>query len=324
MRRRKVRRDSSAERGAGGSGVKAAAASDVYAVVLIGGKGKRLRPLSTDEKPKAFLSVTRDRLTMFQRTVRRARKIIPLGHLVAVANARHLRHVRRDLPGLDPLNLLLEPVARNTAPAIGLAARFLEKRAGDRIMVVLPTDQYILDEDRYVAALRKGVAFVRRHPDALIVIGHAPSYPATQFGYIRIQGPGAGGRGTGVGGIYRVASFTEKPDLRRATRYVKSRRYLWNTGAFIFRTGAILGELRRHAPDVFRGLERCRRITARSYARIPDISIDYAVMEKAAHIYCVKGAFRWQDMGSFDALREILRREGRRYREQDGVITRIL
>lgn len=292
-----------------------ARSSDVFVVVLIGGKGKRLRPLSTDAKPKAFLSVTRDRKTMFQRTVGRALKVAPLDRIVPVANRGHLRHVTRDVPGLDRKNLLLEPVSRNTAPAIGLAARLIERRAGDAIMVVLPTDQYIVDEAGYISAVKKGIAFVRRNPGALIVLGHTPSYPATQFGYIRAL--------RGVKGVCKVARFTEKPDLRKAAQYVKSGRYVWNTGAFIFRASAILREFKRYAPGIYRGLKRCERMTRSCYAKLPDISIDYAVMEKARGIYCVTGDYRWQDMGNFDALRVILKREGRRFVERGGKILRI-
>lgn len=304
------------ERGMGqGSRVK----GNVYVVVLIGGKGKRLRPLSTNAKPKAFLSVTRDRLTMFGRTVRRARRITSPGRIVAVANRAHLRLVRRDVPGFDRKNLLLEPVSRNTAPAIALAARTIAKRAsGDAVIAVLPTDQYIVDEGRYVAAVKRGIAFVRGHGGELVVLGHTPSYPATQFGYIRTA------RRPPASGVCRVSRFVEKPGLAAARRYVRSGRYLWNTGAFIFRAGAALDLFKEHAPAIYRVLGPARRVSRASYARLPDVSFDYAIAEKARAIHCVAGSYRWQDMGTFESLRGVLRREGRAFVERGGKITRIL
>lgn len=294
----------------------------VYTVIMIGGKGKRLRPLSTNARPKAFLSVTKDRKTMFQRTIRRALRITPsLSRIVVVANRAHLANVKRDVRGLDRKNLLLEPISRNTAPAIALASRFLKEHAGDPIVVVLPADQYILDVEKYASAVKRGVDFIRCHGDTIVILGHKPSYPSPEFGYIRVKGHGSRVKGNK---IVKVERFVEKPDLAAAKKYVKSGKYLWNTGAFIFRVTAILRALKRHAPDVYYGLPAHDKGLSKAYQRIPDIAIDRAVIEKADNVYCVAGDYRWQDMGSFDALRTILRREGRRFIEVNGKIVKIL
>lgn len=288
--------------------------NNVYVVILIGGKGKRLRPLSTDEKPKAFLSVTKDRKTMFRRTVLRAERLVPLSRIVVVANSANRANVKRDMPLLGKDNVFLEPVSRNTAPAIALAAYNLERRAGDCIMVVLPTDQYIIDEAGYIAALKKGVDFIRRHEDAIVIFGQKPTYAATGFGYIRVE--------AGRGRIAKVEQFTEKPDLKTAKKYLKSGRYLWNISTFIFKTNNILRAFKEFAPDILHGLKD--EIDPAAYGKMPDISIDYAIMEKASGVYCVKSDCGWQDMGSFDALRKVLKREGRKFTETGGKITKII
>lgn len=301
--------------------------SNVYVVILIGGKGKRLRPLSTAEKPKAFLSVTKDRKTMFQRTVARASNIVPLERILVVANKAHASRIKKDLPGLCEGNILLEPVSRNTAPAIALAAHNVKKLSGDHVMVVLPTDQYLIDEERYLKALEIGIDFVRHHKEPIVIFGQKPSYPATGFGYIRVKGPAfakasADKQGSRDKGIVKVERFTEKPDLETAKKYLDSGRYLWNISTFIFKADVILRAFKDFSPVIYHGLSG--KITPGSYAKLPDISVDYAIMEHARNIHCVKGDYGWQDMGSFDSLRDILEREGRKFVEHGGKITKII
>ncbi len=305
---------------------------EVFAVILVGGKGKRLRPLSTDSRPKAFLSVTRDRKTMFRKTIDRIKKIVPQDDILVVANKRHLKLVRKDFPAIAKGNLMSEPLSRNTAPAIVLAAFVLQRRSDDPLMVVVPTDQYVINEREYLKCLKRGIRFVTDNKDVLIVIGAKPRYPATGFGYIKTAGrPSAScldiarhrsrhrepveRLGTGrpkTPDIYKVERFTEKPNLELAKKYLKDKRYLWNAGAFIFRTSSLLRAARRFAPRIFEGLRDLTDID-RSYEKLPDISIDYTIMEKADNIYCVKASYEWQDMGSFDAIKTILKRERRRF-----------
>lgn len=282
------------------------ATSNVYAVILVGGKGKRLRPLSTNARPKAFLSVTKDRKTMFRVTLDRIKKIVPKGNILVCANKAHAGLVKKDFPDIRKGNLILEPISRNTAPAIALAANLLTRQARDAVMVVLPADQYILDEDKYLDTIKAGVEFAADN-NALMVLGLKPVYPATGFGYVKVNSKRKN--------ILKVERFTEKPDLKTAKRFVKDGRYFWNAGAFVFKADAILSAIEKFAPAI---------CNAKSYRLMPDISIDYAVMEKADNIYCVKGTYRWQDIGSFEALRKVLRRESRRFIEKNKKITKIL
>ncbi|MBI4974729.1 MAG: mannose-1-phosphate guanylyltransferase [Candidatus Omnitrophica bacterium] len=291
-----------------------------YALILVGGKGKRLRPLSTDSRPKAFLSITKDRKTMFRKTVDRLKSILPSDNILVAANRRHAKLVRRDFPEIANGNMLLEPVSRNTAPAITLAAFILKKRSRDALMAVLPTDQYIRDVDRYLGVLKRGIDFVRDNREALLVLGVRPTFPSTQFGYVKLKAKSSQLKAER---IYEVEKFVEKPGLETAKRYLKDGRYLWNAGAFIFAAASILTAVEKYAPRIFNGLKDLNRIDE-NYKGLPDISIDYAVMEKADNIYCVRGSYRWQDMGGFDSLKSVLMKEGRKFVARNGKVVKIL
>lgn len=283
----------------------------IYTVVLVGGKGKRLRPLSSDARPKAFISVTEDRKTMFRKTLDRMKKFVPENKILVVANKAHERLVKKDFPQIKRGNLLLEPVSRNTAPAITLAASVLSKRDEDAVMVIVATDQYIADEGKYIDSIKNGIDFVKSNEKTLVMMGIEPRTPSVELGYVKVQKPEFKGQK-----IYKVEKFTEKPDLETAKKYVKSGRYLWNAGAFIFKADTFLSVVKKLAPKIYNGLK--------NYTKLPDISIDYAIMEKARNIYCIKGQFRWCDMGSFENLADVLRRESRKFITDNGKIIKII
>lgn len=285
----------------------------VYAVVLVGGKGKRLKPLSSAKIPKAFLSVTRDRKTMFRRTLDRIECLVPERNIVVVANRLHAKLVKRDIPHIKKDNLMLEPVSRNTAPAIARAALSVESRDKGAIMAVFPTDQYITEEESFLDPVRRGIEFIKKNPFAVIVLGVKPRYPSTHFGYIRVQGSGFR-----VQGIGKVQKFVEKPSRKIAEKYLRDGSYLWNTGAFIFKTGTMLKLIKKFTPKVYSS------VVSANYRKSPDISIDYAVIEKYGNIYCVKADYEWHDLGGFESLIKILSREGREFRLRGGKVVSVI
>jgi mannose-1-phosphate guanylyltransferase len=293
--------------------------SGVYVVVLVGGKGKRLMPLSTDVTPKAFLSVTRDRKTVFKKTIERASRIVSLENILVIANRSHAALVRRDFPEIKDENLVLEPVSRNTAPAVYLASLALSGKGRDVIMAIFPADHYVTDGEGWTAAMKAGMDFARR-ANGILVVGTKPAYPNTEFGYIKLKSDDLDAE---CDGICKVEKFMEKPDRDAAERFLKDGRYLWNTGTFIFRAGAFSEAIERYAPQIPRVLKDLKNLDE-DYAAMPDISIDYAVIEKADNIYCVEGSFQWQDMGTFENLKKVLKKEGRRFLEEGGKVVKIL
>jgi mannose-1-phosphate guanylyltransferase len=299
------------------------ATHNVYAVILVGGIGRRLQPLSRPSRPKPFLSVTRDRKTIFRKTVDRVRQALPDENIIVVANKSQAKLVKKNFPALPKKNLLLEKASRNTAPAIALAALDIKRRDASAIMVVLPADHYIGNKKTYLGTLKKAVDFVKKDPEAIVTIGLRPYFPATDYGYIKIvDSPKSKVRSKRCG-VYAVERFVEKPDLKTAARFFSDGGYLWNAGTFIFRAVTYLGAIRRLASDIYGGLKDMRKIDER-YERLPNISVDYAVMEKAYNIYCVKASYFWEDIGSFDSLKKVLKLEKRRFLEKDGKVTKIM
>ncbi len=299
----------------------------IYAVILVGGIGKRLQPLSKPSRPKPFLSITKDRKTIFAKTIARIRRVLPIENIIVVANKRQARLIKKSSPKILKGNLLLEKTSKNTAPAIALASLELRRRSGDAVIVVLPADHYIGNESVYLNTLKKGIDFVEGNPRALVTIGLSPSFPATGYGYIKmVHSPCLAGRqGLSIvhRNIYKVERFVEKPDIETAQKFIKDGSYLWNTGTFIFKAVTFLGAIRRLAKGIYGPLKDMRKIEEK-YDMLPNISVDYAIMEKAYDIYCVKGSYKWEDIGSFDSLKKVLKTEGRRFLERDGKVTKII
>jgi len=288
-------------------------ADRVYAVVLVGGKGKRLKPLSNAKVPKAFLSVTRDRKTMFRRTLDRIDRLVPERNIVVVANRSHAKLVKRDLPHINKDNLILEAVSRNTAPAIAWATSVIEGRDKNALMAVFPTDQYITEEENFLEPVKRGIEFIKKNPSAIVVLGVRPRYPSTHFGYIKV----------GDNLVAKVQKFVEKPNRKNAEKYLKDGSYLWNTGAFIFKAGTMLKLIKKFAPKIYCSIAPGKNICA-NHKRAPDISIDYAVIEKYGNIYCVKAEYEWHDLGGFESLIKVLTHEGRKFRLRGGKVVSIL
>ena len=277
------------------------------AVIMAGGKGERFWPKSRTSCPKQFLSLTADGDTMIQKTVRRLAPLVAQEDIYIVTNAAYLELIAEQLPDLPPENIIAEPCARNTAPCIGLAAAVIEKKYGEAVMFVLPSDHLIHAEDIYIDTLRKA-AEAAKSGENLVTLGITPTYPETGYGYIKYI------KGSGENGVYAVERFVEKPDLPRAQEYLTDGGYLWNSGMFIWKTSSILGNIRTHMPDLYEGLQPIVSAYGTAgfdaalqdnFCKLPAESIDFGIMEKAQSIYTIPGNFGWDDVGSWLALERI-------------------
>ncbi|WP_068826874.1 mannose-1-phosphate guanylyltransferase/mannose-6-phosphate isomerase [Pseudomonas sp. BMS12] len=280
-------------------------------VILSGGSGSRLWPLSRKLYPKQFLALTGE-LSLFQQTLQRL-AFEGMHKPLVVCNVEHRFIVNEQLDkiGITPQGMLLEPFGRNTAPAVAMAALQLLAEGRDELMLVLPADHVISDE----LALRKALELARiaAEEGEMVLFGIPASSPETGFGYIKAA---RGEEGDSlVPGAYRVMQFVEKPDHARASEFVRNGGYYWNSGMFLFRASRYLDELRSHEPDIYDtcvlAMERSKtsgsvvNIDAGTFECCPDNSIDYAVMEKTERACVVPLSAGWNDVGSWSSLWDV-------------------
>ncbi len=279
----------------------------IFAVVMAGGGGTRFWPLSRKSHPKQLLNLT-GKDVMVNETIKRLLPVVKTENIFIVTAATQAEGVSAVTKGLIPMeNILVEPAARGTAACIGYAALKIQKRCGEGVMVVTPSDAYIKDEAEFarVVALAAKTA---QEVNAPVTIGIKPTFPATGYGYLRA---GAGEKTHRKNGVKKVLCFAEKPDFPTAKGYVESGEYLWNSGMFVWKTSVALDRIKRHLPNLYQGLQVIEKsvgtdeekvVTDREYPLLESISIDYGVMEKSSDILTVEGDFGWNDVGSLDAL----------------------
>lgn len=281
----------------------------MYAVIMAGGKGTRFWPKSREKMPKHLLDIVSPK-TIIQETIERIAPLIPEKNILIVTGASHADELMRQVPRIPRENIIIEPLGRNTAPCIGLAALHIKRNSPHDVMVVLPADHLIHDTLRF-RHLLSAAADMARRGDYLVTIGITPISPETGYGYIE-----KGALITAVNGdnIYTVKSIREKPPLKQAKAFLKKGGFYWNSGMFVWNVDAILGAIEKWLPEIHEGLisieeavgtEGESEAVRRVYEKIPAISIDYGVMEKAENILLIEGDFGWSDMGSWDALWEV-------------------
>lgn len=283
----------------------------LHSVIMAGGSGTRFWPQSRRQLPKQFLHMTGNE-TLIQQAASRCQPAIPNSRVWVVTGAAHAVESARQLPDIPAEQILVEPCGRNTAPCIGLAAIQLLAIDPEAIMLVMPADHVIQPTEKFQQAVNQAVRMIEEEPSSLVLFGIEPTYPATGFGYIQRGAKMA----TQTCPMYRVQSFREKPNLLNASRFMASGEYYWNCGIFVWRAQTILDALKEYSPDIAERLERLQQAIETDrwqqaleveFPLMPSISIDYAVLEKAAgRVSVLEAPFEWDDIGSWHALPRLL------------------
>jgi len=286
-----------------------------YLVILAGGSGTRLWPLSRRNFPKQFLKLGSDR-SLVQETADRLLPLSDWSRVLIVCGEDHGSLMKKEFPRLREDQFLLEPCGRNTAPAIALASKVLLKKDPQSVMVILPADHKILAEDHKVfqEVVKTAVEF-SQEKGGLLTLGVRPAYPATGYGYVR--------RGALVkdGGspIHRVEKFQEKPDLQTAQTYLKDGTYFWNSGMFVWRAADYWEAYQKYLPQDAKAFDSIpsdlsekegAAALKKIYPHLTSISVDYAVLEKSDSVYTIAAPFRWDDVGSLNSLYPYFPRDG--------------
>ena len=261
------------------------------ALIMAGGKGERFYPASRNLLPKQFLSLGADNETMIQKTVNRIRDLVSPQDIFVLTNKNYLSLVKEQLKDVPTENIVLEPLSKNTAPAIELGVEIAKRKYDDAKVIVLPSDHIIKDEVEFRRILKVATQFVE-NKESILTIGIKPTEANDGYGYIKISDDQE---------ISKVAEFKEKPTIEVAKQYVESGNYLWNAGMFIFTIKSIDNAFKKYMSNQHMLLTE----SLDNFAKVESISIDYGIMEKADNVYCIKGDFAWDDVGSWNALKRI-------------------
>ena len=279
-----------------------------FCVILAGGRGRRLWPASRNAYPKQFMDFFGSGRTMLQTTVDRFSKILPKENIYICTCKEYLPLVKEQLPCLTDENILVEPIHRNTAPSVAWANMRILKRNPDANIIVSPSDQMVIDEERFFQSMSVGIGYVSEN-DVLLAIGVKPTRPEPGYGYIQL------GDMSCKPDVYKVKSFTEKPERDFATMFMESGEFYWNTGIFISNARHLLNTFERVFPPVLRTLRYDRpdftsmeemAYVAENYPRYPNLSLDYAILEQTRDVYVMKCNFGWADLGTWHAIYEVM------------------
>jgi mannose-1-phosphate guanylyltransferase len=295
-----------------------------HTVILAGGRGTRFWPRSRTRTPKQLLNIV-GKTTMLQQTIERLRPLFPADHIWTVTNVEQSAALRKQLPPAARKRVLIEPVGRNTAAAIALAAIHVRHAAkGDAVLAVLPADHFIAQPERYRKVVAEALR-VAQSPGRMVVLGIPPTHPETGFGYIERKNDVSIGADSEEFPLFPVQRFTEKPELALAKEYTASGNYHWNAGMFFWRVSTFLEALKNYLPETYRDLEELGSHIGKStyaaklkkiYPRLQNISVDYAILERAtsganageSRVFVIPAQVGWSDIGSWAAVYELLAR----------------
>ncbi len=288
----------------------------MYVVILAGGGGTRLWPVSRTHNPKQFQPFL-GKHTLLEKTYSRMRKGFRNDQIFVSTNTRQRKIIARQLPKILRSHFIIESDKRDTAPALGLAAAWLAKLDPEAIFVTANVDHYIEKDDAFHQALKLAERVVRKHPNTVTLLGITPTYPETGYGYIKMGKPAFT---IGKQEVFHVDRFVEKPDFKTAQKYLKSAKYLWNPALFVWRAQTLLNLFEKHLPKHHAILMRIQkaigtpaqdRVIKSEFPKMEAISIDYGIMEKLQHMYVLPVDLGWADVGHWRTVRDVLQK-GRR------------
>lgn len=283
-------------------------AENVYCVIMAGGIGSRFWPLSRSNKPKQFLDILGTGKSLIQQTYQRVTRFCNPENIVVVTGTAYRDLVLEHLPELEASQVLVEPMRRNTAPCIAYANQVISKRNPNAVVIVAPSDHLILEQDKFVDTIRSAVEFASRE-NALLTIGIKPNRPETGYGYIQICKKAD----KSIPNLFKVKTFTEKPNLELAKVFLDSGEFFWNAGIFIWSIKSISKAFEQHLPEIHNlfsevGLKLDtpdQELAVQNiYAECKNISIDYGVLEKAENVYVICSEFGWSDLGTWGSMHQ--------------------
>lgn len=286
---------------------------ELFAVIMAGGIGARFWPRSKKKSPKQLLNIVGEK-TMIQETFLRLNGLVQRENILIVTNEIQKQGIMEQLPEVPDENIIVEPFGRNTAACIGLASVIIKKRSTNAVTIVMPADHIIQDNEKFIETIKTAAKFSFEN-QALVTIGIQPTKPETGYGYIQIDEDSA------KDNVYKVLTFAEKPNYSTAVNFIKSGDFFWNSGMFIWKIDTILDEIKQYMPDLNDGLLQIsshlddpdfQNILSQVYGQLKSVSIDYGIMEKSDKVYLVKGFFSWSDVGSWEAVYDLSKKD------QDG------
>jgi len=271
----------------------------VYAVILAGGTGTRFWPFSRELEPKQLMRLFGSR-SLLQGTVARIKNLVPANNIYIVTNKKYFFELKKQVENFNiPFkNIILEPEGKNTAPAIGLCARLIEKNDQDAILVVLPSDHYIKGQHSFKDCIEKAIGCAKNN--FLVTVGVKPKSPSTGYGYIKIS--------KRKNGYFLAEKFLEKPEQKKATVFFKDKRFFWNSGIFVWKASVFLEELKARLPELYFNLIAIKSLgdIGKTWHKIKPISVDHGIMEHSKRTVLIPADFFWSDVGSWDALNAVL------------------